>query len=161
MAIDFEKLEDSPQLLDYLLACEDVMDSYDVYCFKNWYSGVVVEGPIVRRHWVAMHLLYPHETMPDPRGALRLIKHGVTVTFEKAMQQAADGGADVPHWMIKMEFPRRLLGQMNAAELDFYEDDVDVDDVEDAQDSGLTDESGYVADAQNPQDMAGGIDAPL
>jgi hypothetical protein len=161
MALDYEKLQDSPQLLDYLLACEDVVDTFDLYCFKNWLHGTVCEGPIVRRHWVGMNLLFPLNKMPDPRGALRLIKHGVKVTFEKVHREDAE--ADGPQWMVKMEFPRRLLGQMNAAELDFYEDDVDVDDVEDAQDTGLNDESGYKeqGDQESLPDQIGGPNAPL
>ena len=51
---------------------------------------------------------------------------------------------------------------MNAAELDFYDEDIDVEDVQDAQDVGMDDESGMMADdnedmmtATNPDDEEG------
>lgn len=172
MAIDFKKLEDSPHLLDHLIQCEDVLDSLDVYVARNWFEGEVVAGPMVRRHWTSFSLLYPKDKMPDPKAALRLLKHGVRVDFSKVARaeddefRPLDSGNASPvgssktrveekdaeeaewFWLVKIDFPRRLLGQMDAAEADYYEDDVEMDDVQDAQDSGINDESAYTEDGQ-------------
>lgn len=147
---------------------EDVLDTLDIYVFRNWLDGEVVEGPVLRRYWIDMTLLYPYNKMPDPKAALRLLKHGVRVDFQKARLDIDDTGAETTTnisddgkdqdgmvWLVKVSVPRRLIVDINAAQLDFYDDDVDVEDVQDAQDSGMTDESGYT----EPQD--GAMGAPL
>jgi hypothetical protein len=169
MAIDFELLQDSPHLLDILVQMEDVLDSMDVYVFKNWLKGEVAEGPVVRRYWLDMTLRYKADEMPDPRADLRLLKHGVRVDFEKAKYDANDGQiaeseeADVGEgeednsnavWLVRISIPRRLVVQMNDAQHDFYDEEVDIDQVEDAKDDGLDDESAY-KDDENDIDGTG------
>lgn len=146
MAIDFEKLEESPHLLDVLVQMEDVLDSFDVYVFENWIKGEIVEGPKVRRYWFDMTLRYEITEMPDPKGAKRLMKHGVRVNYEKAKVENEDGTEpDEPNvWEISLSIPTNLLKDMNAAELDLYDDEIDVEDVQDAQDGGMGDETGFV-----------------
>jgi hypothetical protein len=168
MAIDFELLQDSPHLLDILVQMEDVLDSMDVYVFKNWLKGEIAEGPVVRRYWLDMTLRYPYDEMPDPRAALRLLKHGVRIDFQKA--RVSDGD-DKPKpvnesededsedtsdmvWLVRVSIPRRLVVQMNDAQHDFYDDEVDIDQVEDAKDDGLDDESAYQSD-ENDVDGTG------
>lgn len=150
MAIDFELLQDSPYLLDILVQMEDVLDSMDVYVFKNWLKGEVAEGPIVRRYWLDMTLRYKQDEMPDPRAALRLLKHGVRVDFSKAPieqpDKESDQESDEYAWLIRVSIPRRLVVQMNSAQHDFYDDEVDIDNVEDAKDAGIDNESSLYAD---------------
>lgn len=171
MPIDLEKIQDTPHLLDILLQMEDVLDSLDVYVFKNWYLGEVAEGPVIRRYWLDFTLKYPYDKMPDPKAALRLLKHGIRVDFWKAKlkgnefvdaeddQVAEEEGnmevgakkdekkdpAKDTVWLVRISIPRRLVSQMSADELDFYDDEVDVEDVEDAKDSGIDDESAYTS----------------
>jgi hypothetical protein len=157
MPFDLEKLEDSEYLLDILISVENVLDSLDVYVYRNWFDGEVVEGPIVRRHWVIVSLLYPYNKMPDPRAALRLLKHGVQVEFDTVKQQQAGkpGEPDTEpstdsHWIIKIIIPRRLLDQIDGVDLAMYDDEVNPDDVTAAKDIGLDDESPYQTDEQLP-----------
>jgi hypothetical protein len=169
MPIDLAKIQDSPHLLDILLQMEDVLDSLDVYVFKNWYLGEIAEGPVVRRYWLDFTLKYPYDKMPDPKAALRLLKHGIRVDFWKAKIKDGDfvdaedakiaaeeknsgEGAPEPEgdpakdtvWLVRISIPRRLAAQMSSEEMDFYDDDVDTEDVEDAQDTGIDDESAYM-----------------
>lgn len=148
MAIDFEKLNDSPHLLDILIQMEDVLDSLDVYVFANWMKGEIVEGPVVRRYWFDFTLRYPIYKMPDPRGAMRLLKHGVRVDYNKATVEDDQGEepSDPTHWEIKISVPKRLIADMNAAELEFYDEEIEAEDVQDAQDSGMNDETGFYSD---------------
>jgi hypothetical protein len=166
MPVDLEKIQDSPHLLDILLQMEDVLDSLDVYCFKNWFKGEVVEGPSIRRYWLNFTLKYDYKSMPDPRGGLRLLKHGIRVEFEKAKEETPGvvskdektetvGQDDLEPqaaqktnpektddiWLVHISMPRRLVSQIATSEMDFYDDEIDVDDVEDAKDSGIDDES--------------------
>jgi hypothetical protein len=179
MTIDLDRIEEAPHILDILLQTEDILDSLDVYCYKNWLDGEVVDGPVVRRHWISVSLLYPHHKMPDPRAALRLLKHDVIVEFSKVLQngdaiqaavappaasgtasaapKSAPGGHDADaqsFWMVKIAFPRRLLTQ-TGADFSFYDDEVDAEDVESAKDSGIDDESGYQSGEQAPTQPGG------
>lgn len=194
--VDIEKLEDSPHLLDILIQMEDVLDSLDCYVFKNWIDGEIVEGPKVRRYWLDMTLKFDYRKMPDPKAALRLLKHGVRVDYEKvhvddkgeevagqdkethsalslkhalskattknedAAEEDEDSEEDTKNlvWLVRVSIPRRLVTDINAGQLDFYDEEVDVDDVEDAQDSGLNDESGYTDPSQGGDPMGGAGD---
>jgi hypothetical protein len=157
--IDLEKLQDSTHLLDMLLSLEGVIDSLDVYCYANWIDGEVVEGPIMRRHWVTMALLYPYNKMPDPRAALRLLKHGVQVEFEQ-IKREENGKPGEPNevpeqatdWMVTLTFPRRLLDQIDGVDMEIYDDEVDPDDVDAAKDIGLDNETPMKTDEQLPQE---------
>lgn len=155
MAIDFDKIKESPHLLDIMVQMEDVLDSFDLYVFKNWIKGEIVEGPKVRRYWFDMTLRYDLADMPDPKGALRLLKHGVRISYDKATLADEDGkepeDGKATHWEIKVSIPRRLLSDMNAAELDFYDEEVEVEDVQDAQDEGMNDETGYTGEEDSNQ----------
>lgn len=162
MALDLDKLNDSPHVLDILIQMEDVLDSLDLYVFKNWYNGEIVNGPASRRYWFDFTLRFALGEMPDPRGAMRLVKHGILVKYSKVIvSQKADTKSDEEtdetpsptHWHVEISVPRRLVSDMNAGELDFYDDEVEVEDVQDAQDAGITDETGYY-----DQDDAGGPD---
>jgi hypothetical protein len=182
MPLDLEKIQDSPHLLDILLQMEDVLDSLDVYVFKNWYLGEIAEGPTVRRYWLDFTLKYPYDKMPDPKAALRLLKHGIRVDFWKAKLEdgefkdadqmekeatAEEGTESDPAkdpvedtvWMVRISIPRRLAAQMSSEEMDFYDDEVDVDDVEDAKDTGIDDESAYMS-GEDGQQAPGDPNAP-
>ena len=56
-----------------LLDFERVLDEADIYAFKNWGLGELVDGPIIRRYEVICTFLWPLGVMPDPRGAKRLL----------------------------------------------------------------------------------------
>jgi hypothetical protein len=157
MPIDLEKLEDSDYLLDVLISAENVLDSLDAYAYRHWLEGEVIDGPIVRRHWVTFSLLYPYRKMPDPRAALRLLKHGVQVEFNSVKrQQAGKPGhldSDPTHatdWLVKITIPRRLLDTLEEVDLEAYDDEVNPEDVTAAKDLGLDDESQYQTDEQLP-----------
>ncbi len=156
MAVDLEKLNDSPHLLDILIQMEDVLDSLDLYVFPNWMKGEIVDGPVVRRYWFDCTIRYPLDEMPDPRGAMRLLKHGVRVDYNKATVEKSDGSEpkEPNFWEIKISIPKRLISDMNAAELDFYDEDIELEDVQDAQDVGMDDESGIMTDDNQAENAA-------
>jgi hypothetical protein len=158
--IDLEKLEDSKYLLNVLMQCEDLLDKNDSYAFVNWESGIVIRGPIIKRHWISFSLRYPHSKMPDPKFALRLLKIGVQCQFERMKQEVAGNVTAPDHepdhqtdWMVTITVPRRLLDQTEEADLETYDDEINQDDVVSAQDIGLDDESSYHEDEQNPEGM--------
>ena len=61
-----KEISDSNSLLDMLLEFEKTLDSLDLYAFKNWMKGEILEGPKLKRHFVNVKLMYPYKDMPDP-----------------------------------------------------------------------------------------------
>lgn len=139
--LDIKKIEETPHLLDILLEIEDVLDSLDVYVFRNWMAGELVEGPIIRRYWVAAKFLFEGNNMPDPRAGLRLLAHGIAVKFTETEVEEMNGDL-TKVWFVDIEVPRKLINGMNDASTDFYDDEIDSDDIESAKDMGVDDESG-------------------
>lgn len=168
--LDLDRLQESPHLLDLLVQMEDVLDSNDIYVFENWFRGEIVEGPVVRRYWLNMTLRYPIDKMPDPQAAKRLMRLDVRVDYDKVTIKDENYRTDAltgtiekeegqdethTHWEVRISIPRRLISDMNAEELDFYDEDIEMEDVQDAQDEGMSDESAYQEDAEGSEGMTG------
>ena len=75
------KVSEGESLLDMLLEFEGILDEVDLYAYKNWIKGEILEGPDVGRHWVSAKFMYMSEDMPDPSGAERLMSRGIKVKF--------------------------------------------------------------------------------
>jgi hypothetical protein len=75
------KVSEGESLLDMLLEFEGILDEVDLYAYKNWMKGEILEGPEVGRHWVTAKFMYMSEDMPDPSGAERLLSRGMKVKF--------------------------------------------------------------------------------
>jgi hypothetical protein len=151
--LDLKTIEETPHLLEILLQCEDILDSLDIYVFKHWLNGEVVQGPKIRKFWVTLSLKYDYEDMPDPRAALRLLKHGVYVKYNKVKVEHLHTDDEHHCWILDMEFPRKLLNGMNNSGVDFYNQEVDADDVNQAEDEGVDTDTAY----QAPDDGMGGV----
>lgn len=158
----FKRLSDSDSLTDVLIQMEDFMDSLDLYVFKNWFEGEIVQGPDIRRYWVSMILKYPYEEMPDPAGAERLIKHGVKVVYRRSSQEEPVD-VETPDdllsnnkprmelkkiWLIEIQIPRRFIEELDDSDLELHADDelVDVEDVSDARDENIDDTEAFTKD---------------
>ena len=62
---------------------ERVLDELDVYVFKNWEDGELLEGPKDERHFTTCSFMWPREKMPDPTGGKRLTDFGCKVFYKK------------------------------------------------------------------------------
>ena len=70
-------------LLDTLLEFERTLDNAEIFAYKNWILGELVEGPIINRYWYKTIWMWPAAMMPDPDAGLRLTKLGARVSFKK------------------------------------------------------------------------------
>jgi hypothetical protein len=59
-----------------LLDFERVLDEADLYAYKNWLLGELVQGPDIGKYSVTCVFMWPYKLMPDPRGAKRLATIG-------------------------------------------------------------------------------------
>lgn len=72
-------------ILDTLLEFERTLDNAELFAYKNWILGELVEGPDIGRYWYKTVWMYPYAMMPDPNGGMRLTKLGAKVNFRKGV----------------------------------------------------------------------------
>jgi hypothetical protein len=163
-------LSESDSLTDVLIQMEDFLDSLDLYVFKNWFDGEVVDGPNVRRYWVSMTLKFAYKDMPDPAGAERLLQHGAKVSFRKAKEEVAvevNEPSDLqPNkkpqmkeediWLVDIQIPRRFIEELDDSDLEMHVDDevVDVEDVSDARDENVDETDAFTDDEPAEEEPA-------
>lgn len=160
-----KRLTDNTSLLDIMIQAEDYLDSLDLYAFRNWIKGEVVDGPWVKRYWVSFTLKYPYEDMPDPQGGLRLLKYGSKVLFKKTTEEVSvdpkskediDPETKKPKtesrkiWYVTIKIPRRFIEDIDAKNLELYNDILDLEDVSDARDEGISSETGVKEEPEAP-----------
>jgi len=135
-------------LLDY----ERVLDEMDLYAFKNWSSGELVDGPDISRYSVTCTFLWPAELMPDPRGAKRLLPFGAKVKFKKTTMkvpvkvESPDDyrpGTKKPKmiekevWLVEMELPKYLINEIRTGSQELEGQDIELDDLDSAYEKDL------------------------
>lgn len=78
-----QNLYDQDGLLDILLGIEKYFDDMDLYAYKNWIFGTLVEGPIIEKFWVTVTFKYDHDTFPDPMGTRVLEQQGTKIFIKR------------------------------------------------------------------------------
>ena len=149
----------SENVLDILVEFERVFDELDIYVYKNWQKGEIVEGPKIDRYWITVSLMYPYKMMPDPEGAMRLIDHGCKVFMgkdtlkhvakikdqESYETDPATGKLrakiiESPVWVVKVIMPRHFVDEKQTDKLQAGKGNIDMDAVTDAYDESLNDD---------------------
>jgi hypothetical protein len=145
----------SENVLDILVEFERVFDQLDIYVYKNWDRGEIVEGPQIDRYWITVTLMYPHKLMPDPDGAMRLIDHGCKVWYgqdklryvgkiqgpesyeENEKGQLEPALKETKVWVVKVTMPRHFVDEISTEREEVGNTTVDMDDVNQAYDEDL------------------------
>tara|TARA_B110000503_G_scaffold50080_1_gene81165 strand:- start:691 stop:1227 length:537 start_codon:yes stop_codon:yes gene_type:complete len=135
-------------LLDY----ERVLDEMDLYAFKNWSAGELVDGPDIGRYAVTCTWLWPAEMMPDPRGAKRLLPFGAKIKFKKTKMKVPvkimspndyrDSGKkpkiiEKDIWLVQMELPKYLINEIRSGSKELEDQDIDMSDLDSAYEKDL------------------------
>jgi hypothetical protein len=155
-------------LLDY----ERVLDEADVYAFKNWLLGELVQGPNIGRYSVSCTFMWPAKLMPDPRAAKRLLALGCNLKFAKGKVkipiQVKDyedfvpgtrypRGVDKKVWFVNIEIPLELMDDIKEGSIDLAEQTIDLDDIEDAYNEDLDKEETKQDEGQTSPTNIGGL----
>lgn len=169
-----KKISDTNTLLDMLLEFEKVLDTSDIYAYKNWIKGEVIEGPKLSRHWVSVKLMYPYKSMPDPDGAKRLIARDCLIKYSKdtlitpvKVQAFGDVTQEVrpdgsirykaktksePIWVVEIKMPRRYVDEFASEVVEADEDSyVDTESLN-AENEIMSQQAN-----QTPDDQLGGL----
>lgn len=158
-SIDFVSIVDtikniymSDGAMSTLLDFERVLDQADIYAFKNWSLGELVQGPDVGRYKATCVFMWPYKLMPDPRAALRLTKIGCDVTFGKSSirvpVEVEDYDDFVPGtrypkmkkksvWFVEIAIPFELMDDIKEGSIELADTTIDLSDLEDAYDEDL------------------------
>ena len=111
-----------------LLDFERVLDEMDMYAFRNWSLGELVEGPEVTRYSVACTFLWPEHLMPDPRAGKRLIPFGCSIAYKKTTMKVpvkikteedfipntkVPKLKDVSIWLVEIVMPKDLISDIS------------------------------------------------
>lgn len=160
--------------MEVLLDFERVLDEADIYAFKNWNLGELVDGPIVKRYEVICTFMWPTGLMPDPRGAKRLLPLGCKVSFKKTkigvpvqIKEPSDykPGTHYPKltkksvWLVNIVMPRDLMNDIKEGSVDIAGQTIDLADLEDAyaadyDTDGLKDQEGQGLDEEPADDSS-------
>jgi hypothetical protein len=157
--IDFVSIVDtikgvymSDGAMSTLLDFERVMDEADVYAFKNWIVGELVDGPVVGRYNCKCIFMWPYKLMPNPKGALRLTNIGCKVTYGKGEikvpVEVKDYEDFVPGtrypkmakrkvWFVEVVIPFELMDDIKEGSIDLADQTIDLSEIEDAYDEDL------------------------
>lgn len=121
---NIESIYSTNSTLSVLKDFERVLDEMDLYVYKNWMDGELIEGPKVERHWISASFMWPRKRMPDPAGAKRLLDYGCKIKYKKTflieprkIKEPDDirpgtkkGKLDhKPIWVVEIIMPRKLV----------------------------------------------------
>jgi hypothetical protein len=157
-----------------LLDFERVLDEADLYAFKNWELGELVQGPIIKKYSVNCIFMWPYKLMPNPKGAKRLISLGCKLKFKKTkirvpieIKNYEDyvPGTRYPKmvkrsvWLVLIEMPKELMNEIREGSIDLAGQTVDLQELDDSYDDDLDqgdlkDQTDDEAEVQQPG-MAG------
>lgn len=127
-----------------LLDFERVLDEVDIYAFKNWDLGELVQGPEIRRYTVTCTFMWLADNMPDPRGANRLLPFDCTVKYKKSTMQIPikmkgpedfREGTKKPKiikkdvWLVEITMPKDLITDIQTGSTELEGQDIDLEDL--------------------------------
>ncbi len=162
-------------LLDY----ERVLDESDLYAFRNWELGELVQGPIVKRYSVSCMFMWPYKLMPDPSGTKRLMKLGCKIQWKKSSIRVPvevkdyedfQPGTRYPKmkwksiWLVSIEMPKTLMDDIKEGSIDLAGQSIDLEELDNAytEDMEKEDFDGSEDGGQNQQqtpEMGGNTEA--
>ena len=156
-----------------LLDFERVLDELDIYAFKNWAVGELVQGPTVTKYRVSCIFMWPEELMPDPRGGLRLLPFDCVVKYKRTTMKIPVRIEDPSDyrpgtkkaritekkiWLVEITIPKSLMSDIRTGSVELEDQDIDLEDLDDAYEQDLDQES-YQSDEQ-AQDAQQNLQAP-
>lgn len=152
--------------LSTLLDFERVLDEMDIYAFKNWELGELIQGPDISRYKVSCIFMWPEKLMPDPRGAKRLIPFDCEVKYKKTtikvpvkVKNPSDfkAGTHVAKltektvWLVEIEMPKNLMNDIRQGSVELEDETIDLQDLDDAYQEDLDQQQYQEQDIQNDE----------
>jgi len=138
--------------LTTLLDFERVLDEVDIYAFKNWDIGELVDGPEIGKYRVTCTFMWPLRLMPDPRGGRRLLAFDCEVEYQRkeikipikitdpsdyrpGTHKAKLTTKDV--WLVTITMPKALMNDIRTGSIEMEDQDIDLDELDQAYEQDL------------------------
>jgi len=167
-------------LLDTLTEFERTLDNAEIFTYKNWILGELVEGPHIGRYWYKTVWMWPYSMMPDPNAGLRLTKLGAKVSFKKGTfskpvkvhgpedwKDPDTKSAKMAHheiWLVTIDMPLKYINRGLEQTDDIIQKDIDDTNAEladafddEPQDMGMESDMGGVG-MEDPEMAEPGMD---
>jgi hypothetical protein len=138
--------------LSMLLDFERVLDEVDIYAFRNWAIGELVDGPEIRRYQVSATFMWPERLMPDPRGARRLLPFDCNVEYQRKKIKIPIRITDPsdyepgtktariierPVWLVTITMPKSLISEIRTGSIEMEGEEIDLQDLDKAYEEDL------------------------
>ena len=119
----------SDNVVSSLVNMEKVLDDVNMYAYKNWNKGELVEGPVVTKYDTSATFMWEQNEMPDPDAGKRITNIGGQVSFKKDIKLVPrkiktysdyrpgtrKGKLDeMPIWLVKISIPNTVIEDFNA-----------------------------------------------
>jgi hypothetical protein len=126
---NIKKIYASDNVISSLVNMEKVMDDVNIYAYKNWSLGELVDGPHETKYDVSATFMWEQNQMPDPEAGKRLLNIGGKVEFKrdvKMVPRKIESYADyrpgtrkakldeIPVWLVKITVPNQIIEDFNA-----------------------------------------------
>jgi hypothetical protein len=151
--------------LTTLLDFERVLDEVDIYAFRNWEIGELVDGPEIGKYRVTCTFMWPLKLMPDPRGGRRLLAFDCEVEYQRkeikipvkitdpsdyrpGTKKAKLTTRDV--WLVTITMPKALMNDIRTGSIEMEDQDIDLDELDQAYEQDLDKEENQ-SDSQAQQ----------
>jgi len=138
--------------LTTLLDFERVLDEVDIYAFRNWDIGELVDGPEIGKYRVTCTFMWPLRLMPDPRGGRRLLAFDCEVEYQRkeikipikitdpsdyrpGTKKAKLVTKDV--WLVTITMPKALMNDIRTGSIEMEDQDIDLDELDQAYENDL------------------------
>jgi len=153
--------------LTTLLDFERVLDEVDIYAFRNWDIGELVDGPEIGKYRVTCTFMWPLKMMPDPRGGRRLLAFDCEVEYQRkeikipikitdpsdyrpGTKKAKLMTRDV--WLVTITMPKALMNDIRTGSIEMEDQEIDLDELDQAYEQDLDKEENQSDEqAQNAQ----------
>lgn len=152
--------------LSTLLDFERVLDELDLYAFRNWEIGELVDGPRIGKYRVTCTFMWPERMMPDPRGGRRLLPFDCDVQFKRTKIKIPiriNNPSDYipgtkkariierPVWLVEITMPKSLMNDIRTGSIEMEDEDIDLEELDQAYEQDLDKEQMQQDQSQAPQ----------
>ena len=126
---NIKKIYASDNIINSIISMEKVMDDVNMYAYKNWSKGEIVDGPHDNKYDVSASFMWEQADMPDPEAGKRLLNLGAKVEYKKDMRlspKKIKSYADFrpgtrkakleeqPIWLVRITVPKTVIEDFNA-----------------------------------------------
>ena len=126
---NIKRIYASDQIVETIVKLEKVLDDVNMYAYKNWALGEIVDGPHVTKYDTSATFMWEKQEMPDPEAGKRILNIGGKVRYKKDVKltpRKIESYADyrpgtkkakldeIPVWLVEITIPNQVIEDFNA-----------------------------------------------